>query len=93
MMIAMIPIMSSWFSQMMPAMQGDPHKFDNDPQAMFQMMVPMMQSMMTMTVVLAAFFIATTQRQWSGAFTTAIDPVGGLRLIMRSRSCRRWFPQ
>lgn len=60
MMIAMIPIMSSWFSQMMPAMQGDPHRFDNDPQAMFQMMVPMMQSMMTMTVVLAVFFIAMT---------------------------------
>lgn len=60
MMIAMIPIMSSWFGQMMPVMQGDPHRFDNDPQAMFQMMVPMMQNMMTMTVVVAIFFIAMT---------------------------------
>ena len=60
MMIAMIPIMMSWFSQMTSAMQGDPHRFDKDPQAMFQMMVPMMQSMMTMSIILGVFFLAMT---------------------------------
>lgn len=56
MLIAMIPIMTSWFDQMMPAMQADPHRFDNDPQAMMQLMVPMMQNVMTMAVVSATLF-------------------------------------
>ncbi len=56
MVIAMIPIMTSWFDQMMPALQHDPHRFNNDPQAMMQLMVPMMQNMITMTVVAAALF-------------------------------------
>lgn len=54
--IAMIPLMTSWFDQMMPMMQGDPHRFDNDPQAMIQLMMPMMQNMITMTVVSAVLF-------------------------------------
>lgn len=56
MLIAMVPIMTSWFDQMMPAMQADPHRFDNDPQAMMQLMVPMMQNVMTMAVVSATLF-------------------------------------
>lgn len=56
MVIAMIPIMTSWFDQMMPALQQDPHRFNNDPQAMMQLMVPMMQNMITMTVVGALLF-------------------------------------
>lgn len=55
--IAMIPLMTSWFDQMMPMMQGDPHRFDNDPQAMIQLMMPMMQNMITMTVVSAVLFL------------------------------------
>jgi uncharacterized membrane protein YhaH (DUF805 family) len=60
MMIAMVPIMTSMFDRMVPAMQGDPHRFDNNPQAMFQLMTPMMQSMMTVSVVLAVLFAALT---------------------------------
>lgn len=56
MIIAMIPIMTTWFDQMMPALQADPHRFDNDPQAMMQLMVPMMQNVITMTVVSATLF-------------------------------------
>jgi len=58
--IAMIPLMTSWFDQMMPAMQHDPHRFDNDPQAMVQLMMPMMQNMITMTVVSAVLFFVLT---------------------------------
>ena len=60
MMIAMIPLMMSWFNQMMPAMQGDPHRFDNDPQAMFQLMMPMMQNMIMVSLVVAVLFSALT---------------------------------
>ena len=60
MMIVMIPLMMSWFNQMMPALQGDPHKFDNDPQAMFQLMMPMMQNMIMMTLVVAVLFSILT---------------------------------
>lgn len=56
MIIAMIPIMTTWFDQMMPALQADPHRFDNDPQAMMQLMVPMMRNVITMTVVSATLF-------------------------------------
>ena len=56
MLIAMVPIMMTWFDQMMPALQADPHRFDNDPQAMMQLMVPMMQNVITMTVVSATLF-------------------------------------
>lgn len=56
MIIAMIPIITTWFDQMMPALQADPHRFDNDPQAMMQLMVPMMQNVITMTVVSATLF-------------------------------------
>lgn len=58
--IAMIPLMMSWFDQMMPAMQGDPHKFDNDPQAVFQLMMPMMQNMIMVMFVIAVLFLALT---------------------------------
>lgn len=60
MMIAMIPMMMSWFDQMMPAMQGDPHKFDNDPQAAFQLMMPMVQNMIMMSLVVALLFSLLT---------------------------------
>jgi len=60
MIIAMIPIMTAWFDQMMPALQGDPHRFDRDPQAMFQLMTPMMQNMMMVSVVVAVFFFVMT---------------------------------
>jgi uncharacterized membrane protein YhaH (DUF805 family) len=60
MMIAMIPLMMSWFNQMMPAMQADPHRFDNDPQAMFQLMMPMMQNMIMMMLAIAVLFLALT---------------------------------
>lgn len=56
MLIAMVPIMTSWFDQMMPALKADPHRFDNDPQAMMQLMVPMMQNIITMTIVSATLF-------------------------------------
>jgi len=56
MLIAMVPIMTTWFDQMMPTLQADPHRFDNDPQAMMQLMVPMMQNIITMTVVSATLF-------------------------------------
>ena len=56
MIIAMVPIMTTWFDQMMPTLQADPHRFDNDPQAMMQLMVPMMQNIITMTVVSATLF-------------------------------------
>ena len=56
MIIAMIPIMTTWFDQMMPALQADPHRFDNDPQAMMQLMVPMMRNVITMAVVSATLF-------------------------------------
>ena len=56
MIIAMIPIITTWFDQMMPALQADPHRFDNDPQAMMQLMVPMMRNVITMTVVSATLF-------------------------------------
>ena len=56
MLIAMVPIMMTWFDQMMPALQADPHRFDNDPQAMMQLMVPMMRNVITMTVVSATLF-------------------------------------
>jgi uncharacterized membrane protein YhaH (DUF805 family) len=58
--IAMIPLMTSWFDQMMPMMQGDPQRFDNDPQAVIQLMMPMMQNMITMTVVSAVLFFILT---------------------------------
>jgi uncharacterized membrane protein YhaH (DUF805 family) len=54
--IAMIPLMTSWFDQMMPMMQGDPHRFDKDPQAIFQLMMPMMQNMIMLTIVSALLF-------------------------------------
>jgi uncharacterized membrane protein YhaH (DUF805 family) len=56
MIIAMIPIITTWFDQMMPALQADPHRFDNDPQAMMQLMVPMMRNVITMAVVSATLF-------------------------------------
>jgi uncharacterized membrane protein YhaH (DUF805 family) len=60
MMIAMVPLMMSWVSQMTPAMQGDPHRFDNDPQAVFQLMMPMMQNMIMVMLVIAVLFLALT---------------------------------
>ena len=60
MMIAMIPLMMSWFDRMMPTLQNDPHRFDNDPQAMFQLMMPMMQNMIMMSLVVAVLFSALT---------------------------------
>ena len=42
--------------QMMPMMQGDPHRFDKDPQAMIQLMMPMMQNMIMLTIVSAVLF-------------------------------------
>ena len=60
MMIAMVPLMMSWIDQMTPAMQGDPHKFDNDPQAVFQLMMPMMQNMIMVMLVIAVLFLALT---------------------------------
>lgn len=60
MMIAMVPLMMSWVDQMAPAMQGDPHRFDNDPQAVFQLMMPMMQNMIMVTIVLALLFFVLT---------------------------------
>jgi uncharacterized membrane protein YhaH (DUF805 family) len=58
--IAMIPLMTSWFDQMMPMMQGDPHRFDKDPQAVFQLMMPMMQNMIMLTIVSALLFFILT---------------------------------
>jgi len=60
MMIAMVPLMMSWIDQMTPAMQGDPHRFDNDPQAVFQLMMPMMQNMIMVMLVIAVLFLALT---------------------------------
>lgn len=60
MMIAIVPLMISWVDQMAPAMQGDPHRLDNDPQAVFQLMMPMMQNMMTVMLVIAVLFLALT---------------------------------
>ena len=60
MMIVMIPLMMSWFDQMMPTLQNDPHRFDNDPQAMFQLMMPMLQNMVMMTLMVAVVFVALT---------------------------------
>jgi uncharacterized membrane protein YhaH (DUF805 family) len=58
--IAIVPLMASWVNQMAPAMQGDPHRFDNDPQAMFQIMAPMMQNMIIMMFVIAVLFLVLT---------------------------------
>lgn len=58
--IAIVPLMASWVNQMAPAMQGDPHRFDNDPQAMFQIMAPMMQNMIIMMLVIAVLFLVLT---------------------------------
>jgi uncharacterized membrane protein YhaH (DUF805 family) len=60
MMIAMIPLMISWVDQMTPAMQGDRHKLDNDPQAVFQMMMPMMQNMMMVILAITVLFLVLT---------------------------------
>lgn len=60
MMIAMVPIMTSWFDQMVPMMQGDPNRFDKDPQAMFSLMMPMMQNMIMVSVVVALLFCVLT---------------------------------
>lgn len=58
--IAMIPLMTSWFDQMMPILQSDPHRFDSDPQAMFRLMMPMMQNMIMTTLVAAVLFFVLT---------------------------------
>lgn len=58
--IAMIPLITSWFDQMMPILQSDPHRFDNDPQAMFRLMMPMMQNMIMTTLVAAVLFFVLT---------------------------------
>jgi uncharacterized membrane protein YhaH (DUF805 family) len=58
--IAMIPLMTSWFDQMMPILQNDPHRFDNDPQAMFRLMMPMMQNMIMTTLAAAVLFFVLT---------------------------------
>jgi uncharacterized membrane protein YhaH (DUF805 family) len=60
MMIAMVPLMMSWVDQMTPAMQDDPHRLDNDPQALFQLMMPMMQNMIMVTIVVALLFFVLT---------------------------------
>jgi uncharacterized membrane protein YhaH (DUF805 family) len=58
--VAMIPLMMSWFDRMMPTLQSDPHRFDNDPQAMVQLMMPMMQNMIMMSIVVALLFFVLT---------------------------------
>lgn len=56
-MIIMIPLMTSWMSSMAPMMQGDPRRFDNHPELVMQMMMPMMRNMMTFAVIMSVIWL------------------------------------
>ena len=53
-MLVMFPLMTSW---MAPMMQGDPRRFDDHPELVMQMMMPMMRNMMTFGAVLGIVWV------------------------------------
>ncbi|HEX4693534.1 DUF805 domain-containing protein [Sphingomonas sp.] len=59
--IVMIPMIVSTFHRLAPMMQGDPHRFDEHPelvrQIMSQVMVPMISNMMTYLTIAAIVMI------------------------------------
>lgn len=60
MIVAMIPIVMSFFDRLMPAMRSDPHRFDQDPQAMVQLMMPMTKDFVMLSIVAAVLFFILT---------------------------------
>lgn len=57
--IVMVPLMFSMVDRMAPMMQGDPHRFDDHPELVMQMITPMMSSIMIVTVILSLLWVAS----------------------------------
>ncbi|MDB5679566.1 DUF805 domain-containing protein [Sphingomonas bacterium] len=57
-MVVMIPIMMSMFDRMGPMMQGDPHRFDDHPELVMQMITPMVSNIMVFSVVVTLIWLA-----------------------------------
>lgn len=83
--LIMFPLMFSWMG---PMMQGDPHRFDDHPELIMQMMMPMMSTMMTFGAVLGVVWIvliaaAVTRRLHdSGRSGWWAAPVLALHVVM-----------
>ncbi|THD36557.1 MAG: DUF805 domain-containing protein [Sphingomonas sp.] len=56
-MIVMIPIMMGMIERMAPLMQGDPHRFDDHPELVMQMMTPMMSNIMVFAAIMAVVWL------------------------------------
>lgn len=56
--VVMVPMVFSMFDRMGPMMQGDPHRFDEHPELVMQMMTPMMSGIMIFSAVMSLVWIA-----------------------------------